>query len=68
VIVSHRTRVLEHADEILVLERGEVVERGTHAELLACKGAYAAAHEHQREQARAEAAEARTVRGEGADG
>jgi ATP-binding cassette subfamily B protein len=68
VIVSHRTSVLEHADEILVLERGEVVERGTHAELLACKGAYAAAHEHQREQARAEAAEARTVRGEGADG
>jgi ATP-binding cassette subfamily B multidrug efflux pump len=55
VIVSHRTSVLEHADEILVLDRGAVVERGTHAQLLARRGAYAAAHEHQREQARAEA-------------
>ena len=55
VIVSHRTSVLEHANEILVLDRGEVVERGTHAELLARKGAYAAAHEHQREQAKADA-------------
>ncbi len=49
VIVSHRTSVLEHADEILVLERGRVVERGTHAQLLARGGSYAAAHEHQRE-------------------
>jgi ATP-binding cassette subfamily B multidrug efflux pump len=50
VIVSHRTSVLEHADEILVLERGRVLERGTHAQLLALGGTYAAAHEHQREQ------------------
>jgi ATP-binding cassette subfamily B multidrug efflux pump len=54
VIVSHRTSVLEHADEILVLERGRVIERGRHAELLALKGTYAAAHEHQREQASAD--------------
>jgi ATP-binding cassette subfamily B multidrug efflux pump len=54
VIVSHRTSVLEHADEILVLERGRVIERGRHAELLALGGTYAAAHEHQREQAREE--------------
>ena len=34
-IVSHRTSVLEHADVILVLAEGRVVERGTHAGLLA---------------------------------
>jgi ATP-binding cassette subfamily B multidrug efflux pump len=50
VIVSHRTSVLEHADEILVFDHGAVVERGTHAELIARDGPYAAAHEHQREQ------------------
>nr|WP_276600032.1 MULTISPECIES: ABC transporter ATP-binding protein [unclassified Nannocystis] len=47
VIVSHRTSVLEHADEILVLERGAVVERGTHAQLLALDGVYAETHRHQ---------------------
>jgi ATP-binding cassette subfamily B protein len=47
VIVSHRTSVLEHADEILVLDGGRVIERGTHAELLARGGEYAETHEHQ---------------------
>ncbi|MDC0673311.1 ABC transporter ATP-binding protein [Nannocystis radixulma] len=47
VIVSHRTSVLEHADEILVLERGAVVERGTHAQLIAFDGVYAETHRHQ---------------------
>ena len=47
VIVSHRTSVLEHADEILVLDGGEVVERGTHAELVARGGIYAETHNHQ---------------------
>jgi ATP-binding cassette subfamily B protein len=47
VIVSHRTSVLEHADEILVLDRGRVIERGTHDELVALGGEYAQTHEHQ---------------------
>ncbi len=47
VIVSHRTSVLEHADEILVLADGRVLERGTHAQLLALGGHYAETHRHQ---------------------
>ncbi|MEM9452713.1 MAG: ABC transporter ATP-binding protein [Myxococcota bacterium] len=47
VIVSHRTSVLEHADEILVLDHGRVVERGTHAQLVARGGLYAETHLHQ---------------------
>ncbi|MCA9651224.1 MAG: ABC transporter ATP-binding protein [Myxococcales bacterium] len=47
VIVSHRTSVLEHADEILVLDHGRVLERGTHAELVARGGLYAQTHLHQ---------------------
>ncbi len=47
VIVSHRTSVLEHADEILVLDQGRVLERGSHEELIARAGVYAETHLHQ---------------------
>ncbi|MBL8948728.1 MAG: ABC transporter ATP-binding protein [Myxococcales bacterium] len=47
IIVSHRTSVLEHADEILVLDHGRLVERGTHAALLRQRGLYAETHAHQ---------------------
>ncbi|MBM7598751.1 ATP-binding cassette subfamily B protein/subfamily B ATP-binding cassette protein MsbA [Virgibacillus halotolerans] len=39
-IIAHRISSLKHADEILVLEDGEVVERGTHDFLVTQKGAY----------------------------
>jgi len=41
-VISHRLSTVVHADEIIVLETGAVVERGTHASLLRQQGRYAA--------------------------
>jgi subfamily B ATP-binding cassette protein MsbA len=55
-VIAHRLSTVVHADQILVLDRGEIVERGTHAELLARRGIYHRLH----------AAQLRRDEGEGA--
>jgi ATP-binding cassette, subfamily B, bacterial MsbA len=40
-VIAHRLTTIEHADEIIVMEDGRIVERGTHAELVTRNGAYA---------------------------
>lgn len=46
-VIAHRLSTIEHADQIMVMEKGNIVESGTHAELLTLNGVYAKLHSMQ---------------------
>lgn len=46
-VIAHRLSTIENADEILVIEHGEIKERGTHQDLLALDGVYKQLHSMQ---------------------
>ncbi|XKH61273.1 lipid A export permease/ATP-binding protein MsbA [Halomonas sediminis] len=46
-VIAHRLSTIERADRIVVMEQGKIVEQGSHHELLARQGAYAALHQLQ---------------------
>ena len=47
IIATHRISSIMHADEIIVLDKGQIVERGTHSELLTNEGWYSQMYEEQ---------------------
>lgn len=49
IIIAHRISAIKHADEIIVLDDGVIVQRGTHTELLEQQGLYATLHAIQEE-------------------
>jgi ATP-binding cassette subfamily B protein len=47
IVIAHRLSTIRDADRIIVMERGQIIEDGSHAELLARGGTYARLHRHQ---------------------
>ena len=46
-VIAHRLSTIESADQIIVMDRGEIVEKGTHTELLAQENIYAGLYQKQ---------------------
>lgn len=47
IVIAHRLSTIIHADQILVVDNGEIIERGTHDELVAKGGTYFELYERQ---------------------
>lgn len=47
IVIAHRLSTIESADKIVVMDKGQIVEQGSHQELLALDGAYSALHQLQ---------------------
>jgi subfamily B ATP-binding cassette protein MsbA len=47
VVIAHRLSTIQHADEIIVMQKGQLIERGTHTELLVRGGTYKKLHDLQ---------------------
>lgn len=47
IVIAHRLSTVQYADEIVVMQKGNIVERGTHSELMELKGAYRHLHDLQ---------------------
>jgi ATP-binding cassette subfamily B multidrug efflux pump len=60
-LITHRVAAAARCDTILVLDRGRIVERGTHEELLARRGLYATFAEEQRVESELEALSGDTI-------
>ena len=58
IVIAHRLSTVRHADQILVIEDGRIIERGTHDELLAVGGQYATLYLTQFDETPLEAREA----------
>jgi ATP-binding cassette subfamily B multidrug efflux pump len=47
IVIAHRLSTIKHVDKILVLHKGELIEQGSHAELIALDGLYKRLYELQ---------------------